>query len=69
MSDILKAHDDTVSMGRTTITNHRLADHVDGLEAKETEIANFAQCLDKTSFNVDMKISFTDQDHCCTARA
>ena len=48
MTDVLEGHEGTVSIGGRTITNLRFADDIDGL-AREEELANLVQRLDKAS--------------------
>ena len=57
ITDALKDHAGTVSLGSRTITNLRFADDIDGLAGTETELANLVERLDKTSADYDMQIS------------
>ena len=56
MTDALKDHEDTVSIGGRTITKFRFADDIDGL-AGEEQLANLAERLDKASTAYGMEIS------------
>ena len=56
MTDALKDHEGTVSIGGETITNLRFADDIDGL-AREEELAKLAERLDKASKAYGMEIS------------
>ena len=47
MTDAIKDHQGTVSIGGKTITNLRFADDIDGLAGEEEELANVVECLDK----------------------
>ena len=49
MTDALKDHEGTVSIGGRTITNLRFADDIDGLAGEEEELANLVERLDKAS--------------------
>ena len=42
MTDVLKDHEGTVSIGGRTITNLRFTDGIDGLAGEEIELANSA---------------------------
>ena len=57
MTDALKDHEGTVSIGGRTITNLRFADDIDGLAGKEEELANLVERLDKASTAYGMEIS------------
>ena len=57
MTDALKDHDATVSIGCRTITNFSLADDIDGLAGEEEELAKLVECLDIASTAYDMEIS------------
>ena len=57
MTDALEDHAGIVSIGGRTITNSRFADDIDGLAGTETELANLADRLDKTSAAYGMQIS------------
>ena len=57
MTDALKDHEGTVSIGGRTITNFRFADDIDGLAGEEGELANLAEHLDKASTANGMEIS------------
>ena len=57
MTDALKDHDATVSIGGRTITNFSLADDIDGLAGEEEELAKLVECLDIASTAYDMEIS------------
>ena len=57
MTDALKDHDATVSIGGRTITNFSLADDIDGLAGVEEELAKLVECLDIASTAYDMEIS------------
>ena len=46
MTDALKDHEDTVSIGGRTITNLRFADDIDGLAGEKEELANLVEHLD-----------------------
>ncbi|WP_419623868.1 reverse transcriptase domain-containing protein, partial [Thiolapillus sp.] len=49
MTDALKDHEGTVSIGGRTITNLRFADDIGGLAGEEEELANLVERLDKAS--------------------
>ena len=49
MTDTLKDHKGTVSIGGRTITNLRFADNIDGLAGEEEELAKLIERLDKAS--------------------
>ena len=57
MTDALKDHDATVSIGCRTITNFSLADDIDGLAGEEEELAKLVECLDIASTAYEMEIS------------
>ena len=57
MTDTVKDHEGTVSIGGRTITNLRFADDIDGLAGEEEEPANLVERLDKASTAYGMKIS------------
>ena len=57
MTDALKDHEGTISIGGRTITNLRFADDIDGLAGSEKELENLVERLDKTSTNYGMQIS------------
>ena len=57
MTDTLKDHEGTVSIGGRTITNLRFADDIDGLAGEEEELANLVEHLDKASTAYGMEIS------------
>ena len=57
MTDALKDHEGTVSIGGRTITNLRFADDIDGLAGEEEELANLVERLDKVSTAYGMEIS------------
>ena len=57
ISDALKDHEGTVSIGGRTITNIRFADDIDGLAGEEEELANLVERLDKASTAYGMEIS------------
>ena len=48
MTDALKDHEGTVSIGGRTITNLRFADSIDGLAGEEEELAQLVEHLDKS---------------------
>ena len=56
MTDALEDHEGTVSIGGRTITNLRLVDDIDSL-AREEELANLVERLDKASTAYGMEIS------------
>ena len=56
MTDASEDHEGTVSIGGRTITNLRFADDIDGL-AREEEVANLVEHLDKASTAYGMEIS------------
>ena len=55
MTDALEGHEGTVSIGGRTITNLRLVDDIDSL-AREEELANLVERLDKASTAYGMEI-------------
>ena len=57
MTDALKDHEGTVSIGGRTITNLRFPDDIDGLVGEEEELANLVERLDKASTAYGMEIS------------
>ena len=57
MTDTLKDHEGTVSIGGRTITNLCFADDIDGLVGEEEEPANLVERLDKASTANGMEIS------------
>ena len=57
MTDALKNHEGTVSIGGRTITNLRFADDIDGLAEEEEELAKLVEHLDKASTAYGMEIS------------
>ena len=57
ITDALKDHEGTVSIGGRTITNLCFADDTDGLAGEEEELANLIQRLDKASTAYGMEIS------------
>ena len=57
MTDTLKDHEDTISIGGRTITNLCFADDIDGLAGEKEELAKLVECLDKASTACDMEIS------------
>ena len=57
MTDALKDHEGTVSIGGRTVTNLCFADDIDGLAGEEEELANFVEHLDKASTAYGMEIS------------
>ena len=57
MTDALEDHEGTVSIGGRKITNHRLADGINGLAGEEEELANLVERLDKASTAYCMEIS------------
>ena len=56
MTDALEDHEGTVSTGYRTITNLLFADDITGL-AREEELANLVERLDKASTAYGMEIS------------
>ena len=57
MTDTLKDHEDTISIGGRTITNLCFADVIDGLTGDKEKLAKLAECLDKASSAYGMEIS------------
>ena len=57
MTDALRNHQGTVSIGGRTITKRRFADDIDGLAADEQELANLVERHEKTSTSYGMEIS------------
>ena len=57
MTDILKDHEGTGSIGGRTITNLRFADIIDGLAGEEEELAKSVERLDKASTDYGMESS------------
>ena len=57
MTDAVKNHEGTVSIGGRTITNLRFADDSDGLAGEEVELAKLVERLDKASTAYCMEIS------------
>ena len=57
MTDALKDHEGTVSIGGRTITNLRFADDIDGLAGEEEEMANLVERLYKAFTAYGMEIS------------
>ena len=57
MTNSLKDHEGTVSIGGRTTTNLRIADDVDGLAGEEEELTKLVECLDKASTAYGMEIS------------
>ena len=57
MTDALKDHEGTVSIGGRTITNLCFAYYTDGLAGEDEELANLVERLDKASTAYDMEIS------------
>ena len=57
MTDVLKDHEVTVSIGGRTMTNRRFADDIDGLAGEEEELAKLVERLDKASTAYGMEIS------------
>ena len=62
MTDALKDHKGTVSIGGKTITNLRFADDIDRLAGEEEEPANLVERLDKVSTAYGMEISSEQAD-------
>ena len=56
MTDALKDHHVTVSIGKRAITNLRFANDIDGLAGEENKVANLVNRLDKTSSRYGMEI-------------
>ena len=57
MTDAVKNHEGTVSIGGRTITNLRFADSNDGLAEEEEELAKLVERLDKASTVYGMEIN------------
>ena len=57
MTDALKDHEGTISIGGRTITNFRFADDVDGLGEEDEEMAKLVEHLDKASTTYGMEIN------------
>ncbi|PIK47622.1 endonuclease-reverse transcriptase [Apostichopus japonicus] len=57
MSDALKMHEGTVSIGGRTCNNLRFADDIDALAGKEEELSSIVERLDKTSAAYGMEIN------------
>ena len=57
MTNALKDHEDTVSIGGGTVTNLCFADDIDGLAGKEEELAKLVECLIKAFTAYGMEIS------------
>ena len=57
MTDALKDHNGTVSIGGRTLTNHRFADDIDNLAREEEKLAKLVLHLDKSSTADGMEIS------------
>ena len=57
MTDALKDHEGTVSIGGRTITNLRFADDIDCLAGEEEELAKLVGRLDKAFTAYGMEIS------------
>ena len=56
MTDTLKDHESTVSIGGRTITNLRFVGDIDGLAGEEEELAKLVECLDKVSTAYGMEV-------------
>ena len=56
MTNALKDHEGTVSIGGRTITNPCFANDIDGLAEDEEELAKLVECLDKASTAYGMEI-------------
>ena len=56
MTNALKDHQGTVSIGGRTIANLPFADDIDGLAGREEELASLVNRLDKTSAAFGMEI-------------
>ena len=61
MTDALKDHEGTISIGGRTITNLRFADDIDGLAGEEEELANLVERLDKafTAYGMEIRAEKT----------
>ena len=57
MTDALKDHEGTVSIGGRTITYLHFADDIDGLAGEEEELAKLVEHLHKASTAYGMEIS------------
>ena len=57
MTDALKDHEGTVSIGGRAITNLRFADDIDGLAGEEEELAKLVERLDKASTAYGTEVS------------
>ena len=57
VTDALKDHKGTVSIGSRTITNFRFAIDIDGLAGEEEEMEKLVERLDKASTPYSMEIS------------
>ena len=57
MTDALKGHEDTVSIGGRMITNLRFADDIDCLAGEEEELAKLVERLNKASTAYGTEIS------------
>ena len=57
MTNALKDHEGTVSIGSRAITNLCFADHIDGLAGEEEELAKLVERLGKASTDYGMEIS------------
>ena len=57
MTDAIKDHQGTVSIGGRTITKLRVADDIDGLAGEEEELAKLVERPDKASTAYGMEIS------------
>ena len=57
MTEALKDHKGSVSIGDRTITNPCFADDIDDLAGEDEELANLVECLDKASTAYGMEIS------------
>ena len=57
MTDALKDHEGTVSIGGRAITNLRFADDIDGLAGEEEELAKLVERLNKASTAYGTEIS------------
>ena len=57
MTDFLKDHGGTVSIGGRTITTLRFADDINGLAGEEEELAKLVERLDKASTAYGKEIS------------
>ena len=57
MTNALKDHEGTVSIGSRAITNLRFADDIDSLAGEEEELAKLVERLGKASTDYGMEIS------------